>query len=239
MTAADPWSAATAAKLPATGLATLASVRAEPGVRVFEETDGVWVTWPADRPGVARALASVFGGQLFRHRDGVWFPIPSRLPTSAAPPTGEGRPLPGVLFPAKFHAAPPGEPLPPVPLRLVRGGPVLPATALWCRVAELKIWADTATTDELAAATAAVMGDRILVRGQLPATAAGERFSGSDVLLPLGFVTQPLLPSAVIRAAAGASKDELLLLTATAAATIPRTAFGPVTRAGLRAAGAT
>jgi hypothetical protein len=78
----------------------------------------------------------------------------------------------------------------------------------------------------------------VLLRGRLP-TVPGLRLWGGDVLLPLGFRASPDLPPAVLRAAAGATAKELLLFTHDGFEAVPLAAFAPVTRAGLRLAGAT
>ena len=60
------------------------------------------------------------------------------------------------------------------------------------------------------------------------------RFWGETVLVPTGFRPEPDLPAAALRAALGVAADELLVLDETGAEVIPRAAFEPLTRAGVR-----
>lgn len=238
MTAADPLPGVTAARLPAAGLAALAAVRAVPGVRVHETDAGVWVTWPTGRSEVARRLIGVAGAEFFVRRGDRWHRFGSRLPTGDAPPEGEGRPLPGVVLPGRFAVTTPPADTPRLSVTLERGGPPRPASALLCAATELQGWADTALTDELATVSAARCGSRVLLLGdRLPAVLGGTRLWGVDVLLPLGFRPSPDVPLAALRAAAGVAVGELLLLTPGRAEAVPRAAFAPATRAGLRLAG--
>jgi hypothetical protein len=143
-----------------------------------------------------------------------------------------------VLAPSRFTSVEPGElRAPPVKLTITRGGAPRPASALTCRVADLAAWADTATTAELSAVTAARSGGRVILRdSRLPVVPAATRYWGDDVLVPLGFRPEPDLRPAVIRAAVGAERDDLVLLDAAGAEVVPRAAFATVTRAGLRLA---
>ena len=239
MTAADPLPGVTAARLPAVGVAALAAVRDVLGVRVHQIGDVVWVTWPADRGGVARRLVGVAGAVFFVRRGDAWHRFAARLPTADQPPAGDGLPLAGVLVPARFEPTPPPAAGPTTAVTLVRGGPPRPATALLSDAADLAGWADAAPTDELTVVRAAWCGARVLLLGdRLPAVPTGTRFWGDTLLVPLGFRPDPDLPPAVLRAAAGAAADELLLLTADGSERVPRAAFAPATRAGLRLAGA-
>jgi hypothetical protein len=121
---------------------------------------------------------------------------------------------------------------------LVRGGPERPATAWLGTIHDLKAWTMTALQSDLKATTAAIAGEQVLLRGRLPALAAGERYAGDSVLTPLGFRTEPALPESLLLAAAGVPKGDLLLVRPGGASVVPAVAFGPVSRAGLRAAGA-
>jgi hypothetical protein len=143
-----------------------------------------------------------------------------------------------VLVPARVTpVAPDTGPGSPVVLHVVRGGEPRPAAALVCRVIDLAKWADTATTAELTAVQAGRCGDRVVLLGaKLPPAPSGTRFWGDDLLVPVGFRPDPDLPPAALRAAAGATPAELVLLTEDAAELIPRSAFEPLTRAGLRLA---
>ncbi len=239
MTAADPLPGVSAARLPAAGLAALAAARDAPGVRLFLAGESVWVTWPPDGGAVARRLVGVFGAEFFARRGGAWHRFGSCLPTSDAPPAGDGLPLAGALLPGRLEPAAPPTVGPATAVRLARGGPVRRATALVCAVAELAGWADTATTDELSAARVAVADGRALVLGSPPPNILGAlRLWGDTLLVPLGFRPDPDLPPAVLREAAGAEPGELMILTDARCELVPRAALVPATRAGLRLAGA-
>jgi hypothetical protein len=119
---------------------------------------------------------------------------------------------------------------------LVRGGSPQPVTALACRVADLESWADTATTREIAGVSAALCGDRALLRGKVPTIPGATRFWGDTVLIPAGFRCDPDVSAATLRAAAGATDGELLVLTESATEILPLSAFAPLTRAGVRLA---
>jgi hypothetical protein len=141
-----------------------------------------------------------------------------------------------VLVPGRFEAVQPAATLPgPVTLAVVRGGESQPASALVCGVLDLLQWADSATTAELAAVRGARSGDRAVLLGQrLPAIPAATRFWGQSVLVPVGFRPEHELAPVVLRAACGASDGELLLLDESGVELIPRAAFEPLTRAGVR-----
>jgi hypothetical protein len=237
MTPSD-WNQVTAARLPAAHLAALAAVRDRADVRVFPGRKTVWVRWSPGRPEVVRCLLPAPGVEFFRHRDGHWFRFGSRVPTSDAPPDGDGQGLAGVLVPARLEPVPPGpRPSAPVRLRAVRGGGPKPVTALRCATADLRKWCETATTAELAVVRAARSGGRAVLLGKrLPAVPSGVRYWGDNLLLPVGFRPNPGLPSTTLRAAVGAAADELVFLDADGAEVVPRSAFEPLTRAGLRLA---
>lgn len=236
--AADPWADVTAARIPLAAAAALGPVRHRPEVRVQPDGDRLWVRWPAGRADVVRCLLPVPGVVFLVSRGGAWFPFKSRVPTTDAPPDGDGRPVASVLAPARFTPFDPGEvTAPPVALGVVRGGEPKPATALACALADLAGWADTATSHELAAVRAAHAGGRVVLRGAgLPTVPAATRFWGDDVLVPVGFRPEPDLGPDVIRAAAGADSDDIVLLSESGADLIPKAAFAPVSRAGLRLA---
>jgi hypothetical protein len=234
----DPWKEVSAARLPAGHLPALAPVRDRAEVRVHLAGGVAWVRWPAGQKDVVRCLLPVPGVAFFTRRDGLWSRFGSRLPTEECPPADDGRPVAAVLVPARVTpVAPEAGSWSPVVLRVVRGGEPKPAAALLCRVVELAKWADTATTAELAAVRAARCGDRaVLLGAKLPPIPSGTRFWGGDLLVPVGFRPDPELPPAALRAAAGATLEELVLLTEDGAELIPRVALEPLTRAGLRLA---
>lgn len=236
--AADPWKDVTAARIPAAGVVALGPMRSHGDVRVFPDGERLWVRWPAGRADVVRCLLPVAGAVFIVERGGAWFPFGSRLPTADRPPVGEGRSIASVLSPARFTPVEPGDvAAAPVTLRAVRGGGPHAATALRCRLADLTVWADSATTAELSAVTAARAGEHVLLRGsKLPTVAGATRYWGDDVLVPVGFRVEPELRADVTRAAVGAERDDVVLLDVAGADVIPMAAFAPVTRAGLRLA---
>jgi hypothetical protein len=119
----------------------------------------------------------------------------------------------------------------------VRGGEPKPASALECTLGDLLKWADVATTGELAAVRAARSGDRaILLIPQRVSIPSATRYWGEDVLVPVGFRPEPDLPPATLRAAVEAEPDELVFLKAEGTEIVPRGAFEPLTRAGVRLA---
>ncbi len=238
MTAADPWQDVTAASIPLAAAAALGPVRHRAEVRVQPDGDRLWVRWPVGRADVVRCLLPVSGVVFLVPRGGVWFPFGSRVPTADGPPDGDGRPVAAVVAPARFVPVVPAEmTAAPVVLRVVRGGEPKPASALVCALADLAGWVDTATSAELAAVRAARAGGRIVLRGaKLPVVSVATRFWGDDVLVPVGFRPEPDLAPDVIRAAVGADADDLVLLDETGVDLIPKAAFAPVTRAGLRLA---
>ena len=107
MTTPDPLAAVTAARLPAAALAALAPVRDRADVRVLPDGAAAWVTWPAGASAVARCLHPVAGVTFYVRRDGHWFRLGSRLPAADGPPPGDGRPLAGMLTPARCDPVPP------------------------------------------------------------------------------------------------------------------------------------
>ncbi len=234
----DLWAAITLARVPAAGLAALASVRHRPGVGVRADGAFAWVHWPAGRVEVAYALWPVPGVLFFRPDGEQWIPFGKRLPTSLRPPTAESQPVAGVIVPDRVTAVPPPTASPSwLRLGIVRGGPPRPATALACIVADLAAWADAATTRELGRVRAAVCRGRALLLGDaLPTVPRSTRYWGSDVLTPVGFRPHPDLPPAVIREAVGATADEWVLLGEGEAELLPRSEFTPLSRPRVRLA---
>jgi hypothetical protein len=236
----DPWKEVSAARLTLAHahLAALAPVRDRGEVRVTLVGDFVWVRWPPGQADVVRCLLPVPGVEFFTHRDGLWFGFGSRLPSDVTAPSDGGRPVSAVLFPAKFEPTLPAvESGSPVRLGLVRGGEPHAATALACPLLDLAKWADGATTAELAAVRAARSGGHtVLLGSRLPPIASGTRFWGTDLVVPIGFRPDPDLPPTALRTAVGADDGEIVLLDHDGANLIPKAAFEPLTRAGLRLA---
>ena len=236
------WSAVTAARLPSAGLGCLAAVRHRSEVRVTVGVDGsAWVRWPAGplADDIVTALRVAAGVEFYaRHADG-WRRFGTRLPAAVTPPDG-GRLLADVLTPAVFVPLPPtGAVLQRVAIELVRDDVPRQATALRCKLSDLRAWADTATTKQLAGLRAASAGDDVLVLGTLPPIASAQRYWGDAVRLPLGYTLRPALGSASVRDLLGAAAGDLVVWNADGFEVVPPEAFGPVTRAGVRLAAET
>ncbi len=232
----DPWRDVTAARLPAAHLGALAPVRHRDGVRVQFRDANAWVHWPIGQADVVRCLLAVPGVVFFAQRAGQWVRFGALVPTDDRPPEGAGVPVATALVPARFQPLPPVMPTwEPLVLTVARGGTPRPVVALVCTVTALARWADVATTMELAAVRGARSGARAVLLGdRLPAVAGAVRYWGEGVLVPVGFRPEPELPDDALRAAIGTAADELLFLDATGAERVPRAAFEPLTRAGVR-----
>ena len=236
------WSTVTAARLPSAGLACLAAVRHRPEVRVTVGADGfAWVQWPAgpSAQDIVSALRVVAGVEFYgRHADG-WRRFGSRLPANVTPPDA-GRPLAEVLTPAPVvPLLPTGGALQRVAVELVRDDVPRPATALRCPIRDLRAWADSATTRQLAGVRAAQAGDDVLVLGTLPPIASARRYWGDGVRLPLGYTLRPTLSPASVRELLQAAAGEYVFWHADGVEVVPLEAFAPVTRGGVRLAAET
>jgi hypothetical protein len=236
LSADDSWREVCAARIPAIHATALAPVRDQSDVRVFRTGADFWVRWTAGRGDVLRCLLPVPGVAFFLARSGRWYRFGSRLPTSDIPPDGEGEPVAALIGPEKIEPVSPGSTsFAPVVLSIVRGGGPHVATALACDIAGLRRWAETATTAELAAVQAACSGSRALLLGtKLPAVPHATRHWGDDLLVPVGYRPEPDLAPAILRGAVGAGADDLVALDERGAEIIPRSAFEPLTRAGIR-----
>jgi hypothetical protein len=232
------WAAVAAARLPAVGLTALAPLRCRSGVTITRVVDFAWVTFQSGDPDVIRGLMPVAGIEFFVRRGAAWARFGHRLPTADAPPNG-GVSFDQTIFPAPVTpSAAPDAIAPPLRPIVVRGGPPRPVTAMTCHMGVLSRWADSAPAANLAAVRAARCDDRVMLLGERLPPIAGERFWGARVLVPVGFRPEPDLPPDVLRAACAVAADELLVLDATGADAIPDAAFEPLTRAGIRLAGA-
>lgn len=232
------WNAVSAASLPIAGLGALAPLRNRADVRVTFAGERAWICWPEGRADVVPILRPVTGAMFFVRRGTEWFRFGSRLPTSACPPDDEGQLVANLLFPSRvepLHSD--AKSLPPVMLGIIRGGEPKTASALGCSLANLAGWADRATVGELASVRAARSEDRAVLLGtRLPSIPTAIRFWGESVLVPLGHRPEPDLPPEALREAVGASREEIVLLHADRVEIIPRAAFEPLTRAGVRLA---
>jgi hypothetical protein len=232
------------ASLPAAALPLLADLRVRPDVRVTFTEGRAWVRWePGDGAVVQRVLA-VRGADVFARRGGLWYRPGRSLPAFGIPADEGARPLLHVLSPAPVRAEEVTPQPRPVRLGMVRDDWPRPAAALDCPLGELGRWADRATSRQLAALEAAIAdpaqgpgGPRVLLLGaRLPPLADGVRYWGATVLVPLGFRPQPALPEGALREALGLGPGEWALLHEDGAEVMPRAAFRPVTRAGVRRA---
>jgi len=218
-------------------LAALAGLRTRPAVTVAVRGERAWVRWPPGESDVLLGLLAAPGVELFTTRDGLWFRLGSRLPCFEVP-AEEGVPLAAALTPAPLprpaaaQAAPP-----PCPLRLVRDDRPRPASALRTSLAELARWAETATTQQLAALRATRAGDVVLLLGEPPPPLPGAmRFWGRTLLTPLGLRPDPDLPEGALAEALGLGPGEIGLLTEDGLEVLPQSAFAPLGRAGVRLA---
>jgi hypothetical protein len=247
------------ASLPREALPALAGLRGRPGVEVTLTGERAWVSWTEGDDAVLRRVLPVAGVELYVPRDGRWHRMGHHLPAFDALAAGESQPLDRVLFPAPVQPLPPlASAYQPVSLRLARDHRPRQASAGAYDLAELTTWAEAVPSARLKTLTAAYSGHRVLLLGERqPPLPGGERFWGERVLVPLGYRPEPALPESALRAALGAAEEELLCLKAACEASspprgeggkmekpqaaveveiIPRAAFQPLTRAGLRLA---
>jgi hypothetical protein len=231
------------ARLPAAALAHLGALRVRTDVRVLERGDELWLRWPAGDEDVLHRVLAVRGAEVFARRDGLWYAPGRSLPTFGVPDE-----LPQTLL----HVLAPEPVTPegrvgnpsdsaPVRLRLARDDTARPAAALCCDLAGLDRWAEGATGRRLAGLEAAYCaapgGPRVLLLGErLPPLPGGERFWGRAVLAPLGWRPEPALGEAALRAALDLRDEELALLRPEGVEVVPRSAFRPLTRVGIRLA---
>jgi hypothetical protein len=226
------------ASLPAEALPVLAGLRAEPGIDLALADGRAWVRWEAGDEEVRRRVLPVPGVELYVHREGHWHRFGRHLPALDFPPDLEYRPLYQVLFPAPVQPVPPRPTTrTPVHVTLRPDDRPRPATALECDLAGLARWADGVSEARLQTLLAAQCGGRVLVLGpRLPAVPVGRRYWGEQVLVPLGYRTDPDLPAEAVRAALGLADEDLLVLDEGRSEVVPRSAFRPLTRAAVRLA---
>ena len=238
----DPrdWSAVTAARLPAAGLACLAAVRHRPEVRVSLADDGyAWVQWPAGASAdeVVSASRPAPGVEFYSRQADGWRRFGSRLPSGVSPPTDAGRMLAEVLtFAAPKPPSATTNAVKRVGVESVRDATPRPATALRCTLRELRAWANLATTRQLAGLRVATSGGEVLVLGALPTIASAQRYWGDGVYLPLGFTLRPSLGLDSVRQLVEAAAGDRVFWHADGVDVVPDAAFGPASRAGVRLA---
>lgn len=232
------WNSATEARILAADLVRLSHMRDRADIRVRLFGSFAWLTWSSSRVEVVQALFPLMEVIFFRTDLGVRYRLGNRIPTDEVPPSGEDRPLTGVLVPLPIQTVSPDANFAPtVPVRLVRGGSPGPTTALLCDLDALRALADTATSYELTRIRGILCGDRAMLFGSdLPRIAGALRLYGTDLLLPVGYRTEPDLPAAVLRAGVGVVSGEVLIFTQDGIEIVPIDRAEPLTRAAIRIA---
>jgi hypothetical protein len=250
------WKDIQGASLRLEDLASLADLRGRAQMWVTVAGDRAWVWWQTDSDEVpdlvARRIMPLEGAELFTRSGGKWYRLGEQLPAFGVPlgAPAAGLSLDRVVIPARISAERPRSGLPErLAARVVRdnSGQNRPATAMRCSIDELAAWADWATSSRLSClrgawralspgaegqAEALVVGDP----GALPHLPGSTRFWGADLLIPLGFRTDPELPASAIRQIVGAGEDELVLMDEIGHELIAREALLPLTRTGIRLA---
>jgi hypothetical protein len=250
------WKDIRGASLRVEDLASLADLRGRAQIRVTVAGGRAWVWWQADSNVVpelvARRIMPLEGVELYTRTAGQWYRLGERLPAFGVPfdVAGAGASLDRIVVPAKISAERPAGNLPErLAVRVVPcdSRQNRPATALRASIDELAAWADWATSFRLSCLRAAwraaareeegpsealVLGDP----GTLPLLPGSARFWGADLLVPLGFRSDPELPASAIRHIVGAGQDELVLMDEKGYELIARKAFQPLTRSGIRLA---
>jgi MoxR-vWA-beta-propeller ternary system domain bpX2 len=227
------------ASLPGEALSELGDLRRVPGLRVTLHGDRAWLEWPAGDDVVLRRVMPIVGSVLYVRRGPHWHRLGESLPTFGLPIDGmEPIPLDRAVVPQPIHPEPPaGSPPVPVSLRLERDDRPRPARALRCRLEPLAAWAELAPSSGFRGLIAAWQEDDVLVVGTgLPVVEGAERFWGNRVLIPLGYRPEPTLAEPALSRAMGIPEQSLALLTLEGVETIPLTALGPLSRAGVRLA---
>jgi hypothetical protein len=231
-----PLALASCAWLPASQLARLGALRAREDVLGLIEAGSLWVFWDAPDAELAAWLLSLPGAELLCRGPDGWHAPGRHLPIFEVPDPERGKTFASRVFPAPVAPEAPGDAgWQPLQVRLVRDDRPRPAAALLSPLTTLVAWAESATSHALAGLTGARYGDLLLVRGSLPAL-PGERFWGRRVLVPAGYRTEPPLREEVLSRALRLGDGEIALLTHEGADVVPASAFGPMTRAGLRLA---
>ncbi len=250
------WQDVCCASIPAADLPVLADLRRLPGIRLSVREDRAWIRWDADSDSTRRVmierLLPLPGVEMFARHDGHWYRPGESLPEFRIPigDGSDGVPLERMIFPRPMTASAPEDTSPePIALRVVRDarGLARPAAMVCCRLDRLAEWAEQETSARIASLMGTwvpgphggtelvevlVLGDG----GSLPASLGGTRYWGMDVMIPLGFRADPELSGSALRRLAGASPDDLVILEDAGYERIPRGAFRPLSRAGIRLA---
>lgn len=224
------------ASLPISNVSALAPLRTHPGLEAHEHGERLWLRWQAGDERILPWLLPLAGLVLYTERNGVWHRLGQSLPAFDAPPTWQGRSLSSLLSPSPVQPVPaPSLSSERVGLRLVRDTVPRSASALRCPLTALARWADFALTADLETLRAAHLDRDALVLGdRLPPIADGQRFWGRQVLTPLGFRPDPLLPESALRELLGLLDGDVALLLDGRADIVPAAVLQPLTRAGIR-----
>jgi hypothetical protein len=226
------------ASIPAKELGALAAVRVVPGVEVYQQQEKDWVRWEKGMENVLASLLAIPGVALYAWRDGRWHRPGAVLPAFDVPAHGEFRPLHQVLFPAAVQPLPAdadARPWKPVRLDLVPDHRPRPTSAMLVPAHEILAWTESVPSFRLSQILAACNGNEVLLLGsRLPPVLSGKRFWGKMILVPLGMRLEPVISERMIAEALDLDTDHLLLVREAGEQMIPREAFEPLHRAGLR-----
>jgi hypothetical protein len=232
------------ARIPKLALPALAGLRRVETISVLADENHAWLFWEAGDDPVLRAILPAEGVELYERRGEAWYRPGRSLPSFAVPSSRDALPIDRAVFPAPFAVDMADDRLPPpVPLRLVRDIRPRPTSAAFCSLVELGRWAESAPSAEIEATRGALSGGSVLLLGRdLPVLNGAVRYWGRTLLVPIGLAPAPALPEAALLEALGARSDELLRATPAdlggelVVESIPLSAFGPLTRAGIRLA---
>jgi hypothetical protein len=248
------WKDIAGASMPVDALGVLADLRGRAEIRVALVGERAWICWRADSGDmldlVARRILPVLGVELFTERNSEWYRLGEHLPAFGVPfrDGTTGMHLERIVIPGKLSVLRPGRDVSEsLRICLVRDDRqmVRPATALLCALDVLSVWAEGATTAQLAALQGAwrqasdgeAGNGEVLVLGStsvLPLLPGSVRYWGGGLLVPLGFRAEPALPEAAIRGVIGAGDGDLAVLSLDGLELIARESFKPLTRAGVR-----
>jgi hypothetical protein len=237
-------------------LPVLAELRDRSEIRVSIVGDRAWLRWNPETPVMREILIKWIlpfpGVELFTTRGGRWYRCGESLPAFGVQVPDDSRaiPLERILLPRPVSAERPES----LRLERMRVGIVRDdqcrsraATALNCPLQELHTWAEQATSAQFAGVQAAWTegggGDpaevEVLIlapQQMLPTSRTGVRFWGVDVLVPLGFRTDPNLAESALKNVVGAGPNDLVVFRPDGFEVIARAIFKPLCRAGVRLA---
>jgi hypothetical protein len=209
-------------------------------VRAHVVDGAVWIYWAPDDRAVLHRVLAIEGAELFERRGQLWYRSEQHLPAFDVPPDNDAQPLVGLLTPAPVEPQTMAVPrIVSVTLKLVRDDRPRPTSALRCSLADLASWAEMATRQQMAGLQAAWSpeGAVLLLGERLPAIASEDRFWGRSVLVQLGLRPDPELSEEFLKEALAVG-GALAVVTLEGVEVIDRSAFGPLSRAGVRLAAA-